>query len=655
MSTSVQSLAAALFCKRFALIAFTAVCLAGCGGGGSSSPVPATPTPKPVTYVNKLYVSENGLNRVESLDMATGKSLATIPVGSQPTMMVYDNHAPLNFADPSDALWVLNAGSASVTRIDPRTDQAVITLAIGGSPVDIAAAQNASDLLYVADGQSNSVAIINEASNSIIGHITTSGRPFQLSANSGILMIAETNNTVELVDDTKPTTAPLTKIATQSALMGVGTNYDAVPAIETADGLLHFYATQTNGGLPWSNTKNYTIPHGAGQLHCVGYDNYQVINAGSDLVQWVGFSPQDGSTDEHDMATGSQPGFGMDGNVGDYGYFYIPNAGGDSLSVYRGQYQPYGTWPLAAGSHPIEAVTLEYEQTSSPAPSPSPTVTPTVAPTATPTVAPTSTPAATQHLYVANGSGGNVLEFTSPFSSSSTPAVNLNIGGNVWGVASDSSYVAIEDSTGFIYIFAQPLSASASPVAQFQGFAQGGQLLFDSSGNLYTAGQGSGVLEYSPPFSNSSTPSKTIFGDSASFSLAMDYNSNLYVGNLGTNRIDIFAAPYTGSPTSVPQPGTYGLASYATYLYGADAGSGKIDAYSLPLTAGSTPAFTISNTDPHALAADVSTGTLYVGDQHGGSGSGSIDVYKQPLSGSSTAAYSLTSGVREPVQVWIGP
>ncbi|MDE2481530.1 MAG: hypothetical protein KGN02_05030, partial [bacterium] len=79
-----------------------------------------------------------------------------------------------------------------------------------------------------------------------------------------------------------------------------------------------------------------------------------------------------------------------------------------------------------------------------------------------------------------------------------------------------------------------------------------------------------------------------------------------------------------------------------------------IDVYNLPMTAGSTPAFHIANADPHALAADTSSGTLYVGDQHGGNGSGSIDVYAQPLSASSTAAYSITSGVVEPVEVWIG-
>ncbi|MHB8365358.1 MAG: hypothetical protein ACYDEK_12360 [Vulcanimicrobiaceae bacterium] len=301
------------------------------------------------------------------------------------------------------------------------------------------------------------------------------------------------------------------------------------------------------------------------------------------------------------------------------------------------------------------AFPLGSASTASPSPSPTPSPTPTATPTPTPT--PTATPTPTTHLYVANGSAGNVLEYTAPFSSSSAPSVNVQIGGNIWGVASDSQYVAVEDSTGYIYIFNAPLTSGSSPVAQFhqfQGGVGGAQLLFDSNGNLYTGTQGSMVFEYSPPFSNASTPSKTINGDNTSFSLAMDYLGNLYVGNLGMNQMDVFASPYTSAPTTVTAPGTYGLASYATYLFDADALDGLVDVYNLPMNASSTPAYTIANTDPHALAVD-GTGTLYVGDQHGGSGTGSVDAYAQPLSASSKAAYSITSGLVEPVELWLGP
>jgi YVTN family beta-propeller protein len=457
-------------------------------------------------------------------------------------------------------------------------------------------------------------------------------------------MVAEDNGTVEIFGRAPATKTPTKTFTVINGLQG-GTFYGTLEQfvfLYTAyDGKVEQYDPQT-----YAFIQDFSAPPGAGQIYDGGSQVFVVNDVTNQLTD---IDPRVSKLQFTTKVGNSPGGVSADGNT-----VYVANRGDDTVSAvseYTGKVTQ--TFKLAAGAHP-EDVAAEYAQVAAtPTPSPAPTATPTATPSPTPT--PSSTPGATQHLYVANGSGGNVLEYTSPFSTSSTPAVNLNIGGSVYGVASDSSYVAIEDSNGFMYIFAQPLSASASPVASFQAGRAGAQLYFDSHGNLFTGDEGAEVLEYSPPFNNTSTPAKIINGTTASFSLAMDYNNNLYAGDLGLNQIEVFAAPYSAAPTTVGQPGTYGLASYATYLYGADAGSGKIDVYNLPLSASSTPAFTIPNTDPHALAADISTGTLYVGDQHGGSGSGSIDVYNQPLSGSSTPAFSITSGVKEPVQVWIGP
>ena len=145
-------------------------------------------------------------------------------------------------------------------------------------------------------------------------------------------------------------------------------------------------------------------------------------------------------------------------------------------------------------------------------------------------------------------------------------------------------------------------------------------------------------------------PAGTITGGSSTFGLAFDYNGNLYVADIGASDFNVFAPPYTGSPTAVSSPSMYGLASYATYLFGADAMSGAIDAYTLPVSAGASPAYVITATDPHAVALD-GQGTLYVGDQHGGAGNGTIDVFTQPLGAASTSAYSIANGVVEPVEL----
>lgn len=625
-----------------------AALLTACGGGGNSTP-PVNPTPAPV-YKQHLFVSEGDLNQIAVLDAQTGSLITTIAVGKTPTKISYSSY--------THSLWVANAGDNSVTKIDTNTLKVVGTVSVGSDPewVDASGVNGSYDVVDVASRGSKTVTQLKASDMSVLGTMTTSGAP--VSVNDDGNLVTEDNGRVVFFQNSPPSPNSTAAFTVANGLQGAafltnvgldGTNYLLV--YTAYDGMVSEYVPVTSNsgyitGLTPATT--FKLAPGAGQIYAAGND---VI-----VVNDVTKQAFDIDVRHSEMVTasvGNEPG-GADSD----GYTdYVANRGDDTVSVFDAfTGKAESTFHLAAGAHPEDVAYQSYTVpgTPTPAPSATPTATPTAAPTSTPTTSPTSTPAATQHLYVANGSAGNVLEYTSPFSASSTPTVNLNIGGNVWGVASDSNYVAIEDSTGYIYIFAQPLSASASPVAQFKA-GSGAQLLFDSSGNLYTGDEHTEVLEYSPPFSATSTPAKVINGTSASFSLAMDYNNNLYAGDLGMNQIEIFASPHSGPPTQVAQPGTYGLASYATYLYGADAASGKIYAYNLPMSASSTPAFTISNTDPHAVAADTSTGTLYVGDQHGGGGSGSIDVYSQPLSGSSTASYSITSGVSEPVQVWVGP
>jgi YVTN family beta-propeller protein len=626
-------------------IVFAAVVAALPACGSHSTTPPVNPTPTPIAQ-ERLFVSEGNLNQIAVLDATTGTQIAAIPVGKTPTK--------LSYSAGSHSLWVANAGDNTVMKIDTDTLKVVGKVTVGSDPewVDASEYRSANDdVVDVANRGSKTITQLHGSNLSVIDTISTSGAP--LSIDSFFAMVAEDNGRLVLFENSPPSLNSTAAFTVANGLQGAA-HYqdfefnDYILAYTANDGKVSEYKAVAAGanvsGL--SPVGTYQLPAGAGQIYNAG-SGAIVVN---DVTNQLSYIDLRESKVEFTTKVGTAPG----GAGSSSNEIYVANRGDDTvsvLSVFTGAVKR--TFRLAAGAHP-EDVAYQYAEIAA-SPAPKPTATPTPAPTATPTPVPTSTPASTQHLYVANGSAKNVLVYTSPFSALSAPSVNVNIGEAVWGVASDSQYVAVEDNVGFIYIFAQPLTSGASPVAQFQGGAQAGQLYFDSNGNLYTGDESIEVLQYSPPFTNTSTPAKVINGTTASFSLTMDYKNNLYTGDLGMNQIEIFASPYTGSPTQVAQPGTYGLASYATYLYGADAGTGKIDVYNLPMSASSTPAFSISNTDPHALAADISTGTLYVGDQHGGGGSGSIDVYNQPLSSASTAAYSISSGVSEPVQVWIGP
>lgn len=602
-----------------------------CGGSGSSAIPVVNPTSAPE---QKLYVSETDLNQIAVLNPTTGALLKTIPVGKFPTKISFNYY--------SHSLWVANAGDNSVTKIDTNTDTVVGTVSVGTDPEWIDASQVADtvNVVDVANRGSKSITEVNASTLAVIGTFPTSGGPLTVDAYDS--MVTEDNGKVEFFGNgyNKPPSSTFTVANGLQGGASTDPNIDLqyyVLFYTAYDGKVSQYSPVGAPVTSLSSVGTYTLPIGAGHIYYGSYDGYDgpiIVNSMSNEVSQI-------DADARKVAFTTKVGNAPSGACDHAGTVYVAISGDDAVSMIdNASGKILGTFKLQAGARPED---VAYAYSVAP-PTPAPTASP------TPTPAPTSTPTAAVHMYVANGSGGNVLEYTSPFSSSSTPSVNVKIGGNIWGVAVDSSYVAVEDSTGFIYIFNAPLAANASPVAQFQGPANGANLLFDSNGNLYTGTQSSGVLEYSPPFSNGSTPSKTITGDVSSFSLAMDMISDsLYVGNLGVDQIDVFASPYTGAPASVSSPGTYALATQAASLFGADAMSNAIDVYNIPVSPGDAPAYTINATNPHALAFDDSDGTLYVGDQNG-----SIDAFAQPLGASSTKAFSFTSGVVEPVEIAIG-
>ncbi len=58
-------------------------------------------------------------------------------------------------------------------------------------------------------------------------------------------------------------------------------------------------------------------------------------------------------------------------------------------------------------------------------------------------------------------------------------------------------------------------------------------------------------MEYTPPFSNESSPIATITnGINEQGSIAV-ISANLFVPNQGANTVTQYAAPYTGTPTTI--------------------------------------------------------------------------------------------------------
>jgi len=118
------------------------------------------------------------------------------------------------------------------------------------------------------------------------------------------------------------------------------------------------------------------------------------------------------------------------------------------------------------------------------------------------------------HMAVAEETSDDVLVYNTPVTSASTPLAKIALSGAGQGVAFDSTGRLFATSNyNSIDVFTAPFSTGELPAFTI-AVPNGGSdfIAFDSSGNLWTP-QCSGTietLEFSPPFSSTSTPSLAI-------------------------------------------------------------------------------------------------------------------------------------------------
>jgi streptogramin lyase len=266
------------------------------------------------------------------------------------------------------------------------------------------------------------------------------------------------------------------------------------------------------------------------------------------------------------------------------------------------------------------------------------------------TTAPTPTPVP-QRLYVANDDSSGVVQiFAQPFSGTSTPVVSFKDGTStdVDDIAFDSSGRAYVGSFGQnkVDVFTPPFTnTSTSTFSVTTGTSPQG-VDVDAAGNLYVAnGGGPSVTIYNQPLSGASTANVTITtGLAGPTGLKHDGAGNLYVAD-ANNYVAIYNPPFSNASApsvKVPVVGVWGIFVDPTgNLWAVDRGDKKVEKFTPPFTNTSTPTLTISTglTDPAYPALD-GAGNLYVSNF---GGPGSIHVYLAPLSMASAPAFSLPS------------
>ncbi|OJW16866.1 hypothetical protein [Mucilaginibacter sp. 44-25] len=111
-----------------------------------------------VKLLNKGYTSDGRNNSCTIFDLTSYKTLGTIPVGTNPDAIFYD--------DFSKKIYVFNGKSKDASVIDPVTDKVVATIALGGKPET--GVSDGKGKVFVNSETTNEVVVINARTYKVI-------------------------------------------------------------------------------------------------------------------------------------------------------------------------------------------------------------------------------------------------------------------------------------------------------------------------------------------------------------------------------------------------------------------------------------------------------------------------------------------------------
>jgi hypothetical protein len=212
------------------------------------------------------------------------------------------------------------------------------------------------------------------------------------------------------------------------------------------------------------------------------------------------------------------------------------------------------------------------------------------------------------NLFVANGNGSNTVTIYSPpygEPASETIAAGIDDPVNLALDAADDLFV-VNAAANTVTEYAPPYSGT--PTILSKGLNAPSSIAVDTRGNLFVSNLNStpnSIVEYAPPFSNASSPIATITnGVNEQGSIAV-ITANLFVPNQGANTVTQYAAPYTGTPTTIvggqSQPVALAIDAFGN-LYVANYGNNTVTEYAAPYAPGAWNTIATGVNAPMALA-----------------------------------------------------
>jgi hypothetical protein len=262
------------------------------------------------------------------------------------------------------------------------------------------------------------------------------------------------------------------------------------------------------------------------------------------------------------------------------------------------------------------------------------------------------------------GPNNGLVVYAPAFSTGSTPSLsiiegspnNMNAPGEVLIDKSGEVVLLNDGGTPFVTVYAQPISTSSAPFAQFNtgttiaDNVYGGG--FDSNGTLWISNRrtpGQTVATVAPPFTNSSTPTTVLTvtnGLTNPVQIAFDNNGHMAVAEETSHDVLVYNTPVTSASTPAANIGLtgtgQGVAFDSTGRLFATSGGSNIEVFTSPFTTGEIPAFTITQADNgNAFIAFDRFGNLWV--PQCGSGAIQVLMFSPPFSAASTPALMIPS------------
>jgi YVTN family beta-propeller protein len=152
--------------------------------------------PMGLTYDNRtgeIFVADSGANNVSVINDTSNKLARTIPVGAYPTALAYDW--------AKREIYVANAYDHNVSVINDTSDKVVVNIQANyGDPAGLAYDPAQGEIFVSYDNSgANTVSVINDSSNTVIGTVTVGSRPEGMSFDNRTQEVfvanAQSNNT----------------------------------------------------------------------------------------------------------------------------------------------------------------------------------------------------------------------------------------------------------------------------------------------------------------------------------------------------------------------------------------------------------------------------------------------------------------------------